>query len=554
MSEPTSHARMLLPPAAGAMAALGLSLVVHLQAYVGLGWIDPPDARRGGSTAPMEVEILGEEPTAPVPSDESEAVQVPELDDPPERARAEREEAEREAAASREPVERPPQLPAVAPPAPPPPPQQSREQLTSVEHRSRDPNVEPPPDAQHLAEENSRVEQETMARVRNPNLADPEPEAARAPSEESEENLGDSAEEEVAELHDQEGSDARDPTPEETRLPPRPPRPSSTSRHPSVAEAARGGARNGASQDPGAPRTANGGGRRAHGGGAIPTREVIVSDGSGSFTVRVPVERPEGEGAGEGGGPLVAGLGRGRQGEGRASGRAGRGARRGRGGGARGRGAPNLRLSWSQFSSVYGEEELRLQREAYLEQRRSRQRGASRAERWRRFRAAIENYDVRVRPGNQTALNTRADPFAAFIAAMHRRIHPRFAEGYLRRLPPTVAETYRANPNMATMLEIGVDAQGRVDHVSVVRTSGDLMFDLGAYESVMGAQPFPRPPEAIHSPDGLTYMHWGFYRNQRQCGTFNARAYILADAPSRPAGTGDALLDRGTVFSERDEE
>jgi len=272
-------------------------------------------------------------------------------------------------------------------------------------------------------------------------------------------------------------------------------------------------------------------------------REVMVTDGNGSFTVLVP-SRPEGAGEGDEGGERVAGNGEGEQGEGRASGRAGRGRRRARGGSARGRGAPNLRLSWSDFASLYGEEELEREREARLEQQRSRNRGVSRAERWRRFRAAIENYDVRVRPGNQTALNTRADPFARFIAAMHRRIHPRFALGYLQRVPSTVDESFRANPNMHTNLEIGVDAEGRVEHVTVVGTSGDILFDLGAYEAVMGAQPFPEPPANIHSPDGLTYMRWAFYRNQRQCGTFNARAFILAQAPNRDREDRDDTLTR----------
>jgi hypothetical protein len=415
--------------------------------------------------------------------------------------------------------------------------------------------VEPPPDAEYLAEENSRVEEETMARIRNPNTDDREPQAPSAtePTEPAEQE-GDAAEEEVAELEDMEGSDERDPTPEETRLPPpeRPPEPPSTSPTPAVAEAARGDGRRGAEEGSGTPREAAGGGRQARGGGEEQPamREVVVSDGTGTFTIRVPAERPPGSGEGDGGGPAMAGRGTGHEGEGRSAGRAGRGARRQRGGARGGRGGPNLRLSWSSFASIYGEEELERQRQAYLEQRRSRVQGMSRQERWRRFRAAIENYDVRVQPGNQTALNTRADPFAAYIAAMHRRIHQRFAQGYLTRVPPSVQQTFRMNPDMHTKLEIAVDAEGRVDHVSVVETSGDMLFDLGAFNAVMSSMPFPSPPENIRSPDGLVYLHWSFYRNQRQCGTFNARPFILADAPSggSSGGSGDELLDRGTVF------
>jgi hypothetical protein len=34
------------------------------------------------------------------------------------------------------------------------------------------------------------------------------------------------------------------------------------------------------------------------------------------------------------------------------------------------------------------------------------------------------------------------------------------------------------------------------------------------------------------------YFHWGFYRNQRQCGTFNAEPYILPNPRGTPARGG----------------
>lgn len=521
--------RHALPPTAVLVIALIVSYGLHVPVYVGLGALkvllerpalDVPSA--------MEVEFVSPD-EAP---EESAEVDERLPDEAPRALDDEEEEEERRARVQDTPeaVEEPPPLPSLTQPRAQR--QEMSERATSVEHRSRDPNVDPPPEAQHLAEENSRVEEETLARIRNLHRNDenPEPAAPEEPPPDSAEE-GDSADETMAELQDQEGSDERDPTTEETRLPPdETPRTPSRSRTPAVAEAARGDRRGGAARGAESPREVAGGGRRTQGGGEVQMREVIVSDGTGSYVVRVPV-RPEGTGDGEGGGEAVVGLGRGLRGEGRADGREGRGRRRARGGSARGRGAPNLRVSWTSFTSLYGEEELERERQLRLEQRRSTSRGASRAERWRRFRAAIESYDVRVRPGNQTALNTRADPFASYIAAMHRRIHPRFAQGFLSRMPSTVAEAFRANPNMHTRLELGVDAQGSVHHVTVVATSGDTLFDLGAFEAVMGAQPFPVPPDAIQSPDGLVYLQWGFFRNHRQCGTFNARPYILADAP-----------------------
>jgi hypothetical protein len=547
----------VLPPVAVTLIALIGSLGLHLPAYVGLGVLKAllEDEKRPAPARPVQIEIVESSPTevaretapteAPVPVEET-------LEEPRERSREVAQAAPPPAPTPPPPEAEPP--PAVPPPtpaqAPPPPPETTRR--TSVTHRSRDPNVPPPDDAQFLAEQNSRVEEETIARVRNNQTDDPEPQLA-APQEETpnEPDPGDASEQRSAELREAEGSDERTPTPEEARLPDEPPpeqRPS-RSRTPNASEAARGDAREGASEEePGRPREVAGGGRQASGGGERPLREVIVSDGNGTFRIRVPNERPQGEGEGEGGGLAVSGEGRGQEGDGVASGRAGSGRRRARGGGAGGRGAPDLRVSWTDFASLYGEEELQRQRELWLEQRRSRTRGASHQERWEQFRAAIENYTAQVRPGNQTALNTRADPFAAYLAEVHRRIHVRFADSFLRALPSTVEAVYRGNPNMHTKLEIALGPDGRVARIGVIATSGDILFDFGAYNAVMRAQPFAASPEAIRSPDGLVYMHWSFYRNERQCGTFNAEPYILARAPSGPAPALPSL-DADAVFA-----
>jgi len=66
-----------------------------------------------------------------------------------------------------------------------------------------------------------------------------------------------------------------------------------------------------------------------------------------------------------------------------------------------------------------------------------------------------------------------------------------------------------------------------------VQTSGFMPFDYGAWNAVERAAPFPQPPTKILSGDGRAYFRWGFYRNERQCGTFNAEPYMLPN----PGGT-----------------
>jgi TonB family protein len=543
LSSSTERVRkFILPPGVILILAVLGSLSLHVPAYVGLGLLKMLMDRRPPAVAlaPIEIELRESEPPTnevePEPAEEETAEQEDEEEEP--RAEiAEREE---------------PEEPEPQPVVPQTPPQEQPRQLqpepmgrTSVAHRSRDPNVAPPEDAQHLAEENSRVEEETVARIRNPNVDDPDPQPAdpEQATEESEEE-GDAPEEEVAHAQDAPGERERDPLPSEVRRRTPDRREASRSPDPRDIQAAQGDANEGAREGDPRPERAEGG-RSDSGGGERPTNEVMVTvrDRFGTFRMRVP-QRPEGEGAGDEGGRVAEGPGEGRSGEGH---RAGRARRSGRNIGEAG--GPELQLSWSQFASVYGEEELQRQRELYTEQRRSHVRGMSRQERWRRFRAAIENYDVHVRPGNQTALNTRADPFAAYVASMHRRIHTRFADGFLRSLPSTVDEAFRANNDMHARLEILIAPDGSVASVGVVGTSGDLLFDFGAFNSVMTAQPFGPTPENIRSPDGNVYVHWSFYRNQRQCGTFNAQMFILSNAPEGRSPARRPLVDADGLFN-----
>jgi len=405
-----------------------------------------------------------------------------------------------------------------------------RAEAHAITQRSQDPSVPPPEDARFVARENNRVEEETVARLRN--LVRDDEQLQEGPQMEpaEEPDPGNADEQLAAQLREMEGSDVREATPEEAQQE----RPREASRRPPPNVRA-GGDNTPRSEDEG--RAASAEARRARaamGGGARVEYETItVNDGFGEYTIRVPRRRPEGEGEGDEGGRRVEAR-RGRTGE-RSR------ARRGRG---RGRGAtgPDLRVSWNQFQEVYTEEELAREREAYLEERRSRSRGRERQRRWADFRAALENYTPGVRPGNQTALNAAASPFAEYISAVHRRIHPRFAERFIAGLPQ-VSDSPYSDMSLRTKLEIILNRDGTVHRVGIVNTSGFLPFDYGAYSAVMSAQPYPAAPEQILSGDGRVYVHWGFYRNGRQCGTFNAEPYVLPNPPGSPQPGGGPLQD-----------
>jgi hypothetical protein len=120
------------------------------------------------------------------------------------------------------------------------------------------------------------------------------------------------------------------------------------------------------------------------------------------------------------------------------------------------------------------------------------------------------------------------------------------------------------DPTLVTKLEIVLNRDGSVYRVGIVHSSGLLPFDFGAFNSVLRGQPYPPAPSEILSGDGRVYFHWGFYRNERQCGTFNAEPYILPNprgTPAREKGLTDAPdwetvvpADAKPTWKTRDEE
>jgi TonB family protein len=362
------------------------------------------------------------------------------------------------------------QLPPEQQKPPPPPPPERRKQ--SITQKSDDPNVEPPPDAKYLAEENRRVEEETVAKVTDEHHDDPDPNAA-APQAPGEEAPGDSRQTEKGadkglDKSDDKVASAERPQPTQPAQPMQQPSPPSETNKPS-----RPAVRELAPQ----PQMA---------------QPTVIHDPLGTFML--------------------------------APASPGQAARRGQDAVATGQ---KIKVSWSAFEATFGAEQLaqdRLPKEA-------KRRGAGREKRWDEFRAAIENYVVGAKPGNTTALNAAADPFAAYLAAFHRNLHAEFAHEFLASLP---ALGELADPSLVTRVEIVVNPDGSLDRVGVVKSSGNMMYDFGAFNAVQRGAPYPPPPEKIRSPDGRVYIVWNLRRDESQCGTWNAEPFILKNPPRSP--------------------
>jgi hypothetical protein len=208
-------------------------------------------------------------------------------------------------------------------------------------------------------------------------------------------------------------------------------------------------------------------------------------------------------------------------------------------GGKPGPGQVNLNLTNQGVVAVVGSDQLRKEREADGERRKSEHRGSWTASNFERWRNAIENYVSSVKPGNQTALNTAAVPFASYLNTIHNRIHPLFADSFLGSLD-NLPKTHPLNsPRLITSLEIVVSPkEGRIVKMGIVKTSGITAFDIAALDSVHRAQPFGPAPNAIVSADGNVYLHWEFHRDEVfACSTMHARPYLLntpAKGPPEP--------------------
>lgn len=204
----------------------------------------------------------------------------------------------------------------------------------------------------------------------------------------------------------------------------------------------------------------------------------------------------------------------------------------------------NTDMAFNDYERIMGQDKVDEERQVAARKM------SSKKGRWERKLAAIksslENFVPDVRPGNQTALKTRAHPFAIYIARMHRRIHELWGFGFLEDLDNKPADYPLNNPDLWVNLEVSVNQDGSVHKVTIAKTSGSTEFDVAAVDTVISSAPFEPTPEQIRSVDGRVYLRWGFYRNWRQCGTFNVEPYILTEVPD---DGGAGVLDDGAMVA-----
>ncbi|MFO0756149.1 MAG: TonB C-terminal domain-containing protein [Byssovorax sp.] len=377
------------------------------------------------------------------------------------------------------------------------------------------------PNAARIADEANHVDEETMARIRSKDQDDPNPSAGKPFKAGPKDDKGNDDHDKVADSEDKKGNPDHAPgenKPDSTTVKRNNPAPLSppkmATNGPPPAGGRPGPKMGGPMPAPAAPPPSP--------GGAGPAAPEVIAGVNGGYTL--DPANPGGDGksrragkkrAAQAGTAFVNPVHPSEVGY-------------NRGGG--------LNLSQQVFENVVGPDKLKAERAADGAARRSAHRGNMEGNKFDRWRAAIENYDPSVKPGNQTALNAARVPFASYINAIHNRIHPIFAEEFLASLDAMPKGTAMAAANLVTHVEIVLSKdQGRVVRLGVTKASGVTAFDVVALDAVNRAQPFGKAPDTIVSPDGNVYLHWEFHRDPFDaCSTRNASPFLLASAPPGP--------------------
>ncbi|NLN63011.1 MAG: TonB C-terminal domain-containing protein, partial [Myxococcales bacterium] len=194
----------------------------------------------------------------------------------------------------------------------------------------------------------------------------------------------------------------------------------------------------------------------------------------------------------------------------------------------------NARMNWGVFERTFGPaaEEERLQYQDELLKKRGG--GVAFGTLTPKVAKAMKNNRSWVQNAPREPIDPQAPVFRNYLDATHERIHQFFADSFLPSLVSLGANHPLNNFNMYTLLEFEILESGTINEIRMLKTSGQSVFDAGAIDSLYRASPFLPPPKAILSYNNRVYFRWGFYRNQRKCGTFNATGYILRSPDAAP--------------------
>jgi hypothetical protein len=163
-----------------------------------------------------------------------------------------------------------------------------------------------------------------------------------------------------------------------------------------------------------------------------------------------------------------------------------------------------------------------------------------------RWADRIHYYQRRPRPGQERSLDYREmrTALAIYANAIHRKIHPLFAEDYLATIdrlpidhpvnrhvsPPEFYHSYSPDEvGIWTTVEVVLrGADGAIVELGVVHSSGVDEFDAAVLETFERAAPYGAPHVPALSADGNFYLEWTFYRSPLvACSTLGSYPHLF---------------------------
>lgn len=111
--------------------------------------------------------------------------------------------------------------------------------------------------------------------------------------------------------------------------------------------------------------------------------------------------------------------------------------------------------------------------------------------------------------GDTTLVNSRSFKYFDFFQRVKERVGDEWNPGDMYRARDPYGKVY-GNRDRLTVLDVVLDAGGRVVRVDVIKTSGLPFLDSEAQRAFRAAGPFPNPPQGLADERGQISFHFGF--------------------------------------------
>lgn len=124
----------------------------------------------------------------------------------------------------------------------------------------------------------------------------------------------------------------------------------------------------------------------------------------------------------------------------------------------------------------------------------------------------MSNLDASTMIGAINALNTNAYLYATFINRFADKLGPLWYSNIRQALYYFPGKKKRAlvDSTWTTILEIRLDKDGKITKVSLIKPSGEPIFDETPIQALKAAKQFPNPPDGMRNPDGTVTLRFAF--------------------------------------------